>query len=99
MLSSNLILKRSRLAKSVAIHDNFNKHGIIFNVRSFLNVLVRSELPGPKAWIFVGPGSTKKCLVLWTHVWLHGKRDVFSFLKVWVLIQKVERSPVVVRPF
>ena len=25
------------------------------------------------------------------YVWLHGKRQVFPFLKVWVLIQKVER--------
>lgn len=81
------LIRSSRFTHSVAFHNNLDKHCVIFDVFSFLDVFVRSKFSRAEARIFVGPGPAKKRLVFRTHIWFNWKHNVFPFRKVFVLIQ------------
>ena len=89
---------RSRFTHSIIFHANFDKHSVSFDVLSTIDVLVRSKFPRAKAGVFAGLGSAKKRLVFRTDVRFDCKRDVLSFGKVCVLIQKIKRGAISERP-
>ena len=89
---------RSRFTHSIIFHANFDKHSVSFDVLSIIDVLVRSKFPRAKAGVFAGHGSAKKRLVFRTDVRFDCKRDVLSFGKVCVLIQKIKRGAISERP-
>lgn len=89
---------RSRFTHSIIFHANFDKHSVSFDVLSIIDVLVRSKFPRAKAGVFAGLGSAKKRLVFRTDVRFDCKRDVLSFGKVCVLIQKIKRGAISERP-